>query len=310
MRKLVPMLETINPERIVLLGFGEALCNPHIKEHLKTLRELGTRIVLVSNASFLTEEMSSYLVNLPLDELYVSWDDDIYGADMNIRRGASADLFRNNMETLAGKKTASGSNFPIIGMQIVATRSNYQLIHRSIEYGRSIGINRFIVSNLYPYSETMAGETLYDTKSIKDANLRKLLRREIKKYPLRVASQQMHVDRTCPFMKKGTVFINVEGDIAPCPELAYTHPAFYSGTQRMHNRCILGNINTDTLEGTWNDKAFEELRNYFIYYDFPDCSYCQHPDLCSIRTAQGTDCYGNQTPCGECLWAKDIVLCP
>jgi len=22
------------------------------------------------------------------------------------------------------------------------------------------------------------------------------------------------------------------------------------------------------------------------------------------------DCYGNRTPCGECLWAKGIIVCP
>ncbi len=310
MRKLIPMLETIKPDRIVLLGFGEALCNPHIKENLKSLRKLDTTIVLVSNASYLTGEMSSFLVSLPLNELYVSWDDDIYGTDTAIRRGANADLFRKNIEALAGIKAAAGSTLPVIGLQIVATRGNYQFISGSIEYGRSIGINQFIVSNLYPYSAAMAGEVLYDATSIKSTGLRTLLRREIKKYPLRVASRQMHVNRRCPFMERGTVFITSGGDIAPCPELAYTHPAFYSGTQRIHNRFTLGNINTDTLEGIWNYKVFEELRNNFIYYEFPDCSYCQHPDLCSLRTAQGSDCYHNPTPCGECLWAKEIVICP
>jgi MoaA/NifB/PqqE/SkfB family radical SAM enzyme len=310
MRKLSPMLEAANLERIVLLGFGEALCNPHINELLAKLRKIDTRIVLVSNASFLTEEMSLYLVSLPLDELYVSWDDEIYGDDMNIRRGASAEVFRNNMETLAGKKAVYGSNRPLIGMQIVATRSNYQFINGSIEYGSSIGIEKFIVSNLYPYSKTMAGEILYDDYSLKKIKLHKLLRREIKRHQVKVANQDIYVNRTCPFIEKGTLFITAEGDITTCPELAYTHPAFYSGMQRIHNRYILCNINTDTLEGIWSNKAFEELRNNFLYYDFPDCSFCQHPNLCNLRTERGYDCYDNSTPCGECLWARGIVVCP
>jgi radical SAM protein with 4Fe4S-binding SPASM domain len=310
MRTLAPMLEAVNPERIVLLGFGEALCNPHIKEHLAALRALDSRIILVSNASFLTEGMSSYLVSLPLDELYVSWDDDIYGTDTKIRLGARADIFRKNVETLAGKKAASARNLPVIGMQIVATKSNYKFIAGSIEYGRSIGINRVIVSNLYPYTDSMSGETLYGKDSMKRMSLRRLLRTEMKRFPMRVASQEMHAKRNCPFMEKGTVFITADGEIAPCPELAYTHPAFYSGTQRMHNRFILGSIRDDTLENIWNYRAFKELRDTFIYYDFPDCSNCQHPDLCTIRIEKSIDCFDNQSPCGECLWARNIILCP
>ena len=38
MQKLVPMLKKLQLERIVLLGFGEALCNPDIKSLLKSLR--------------------------------------------------------------------------------------------------------------------------------------------------------------------------------------------------------------------------------------------------------------------------------
>jgi len=303
------MLETLNPERIVLLGFGEALCNPNIKEYLEELKKLGTRLVLVSNASFLTEDMSSYLVRLPLDELYVSWDDDIQSASTTIRRGASSGIFRSNLEALTRIKTASGSALPILGMQIVAARSNYQFISRTLAYGRSIGIDRFIVSNLYPYSETMSGEILYDVL-VKNIKLLKILRRETKFNQIKIANQNMYVNRSCPFMEKGTVFITAEGDISPCPELAYTHPAFYSGIKRMHNRYILGNINTHTLEEIWNSEAYMEMRGNFHYFEYPDCAYCQHPDLCETRTVKGSDCFGNPTPCGECLWARGVVLCP
>ena len=310
MKRLMPMLERANPERIVLLGFGEALCSPHIKEHLAALRGLDTKLVLVSNASFLSEEMSRHLVGLPLDELYVSWDDDIFGEETSIRRGARSDLFRDNIETLAAIRASSKGRLPVIGLQIVATRANYRIIAGTLGYGREIGVDQFIVSNLYPYSEAMTGETLYDAASANNPDLRRLLRREMKKYNLRVASQKMHKNRACPFMERGTVFITAGGEIAPCPELAYTHPAFYSGLQRTHQKFILGNIRTDTLEEAWNGRAFEELRKNFLYYDYPDCAYCYRPDMCYKRTVEGTDCYGNMTPCGECLWAKGIIICP
>ncbi|MBP7734395.1 MAG: SPASM domain-containing protein [Spirochaetes bacterium] len=310
MKKVKLMLEALGPERIVLLGFGEALCNPHIRDHLRSLREIETKIVLVSNASFLTGEMSSFLVELPLDEIYVSWDDDIFGSDAAIRRGASADLFRRNIETLAGKKASAGRRLPTIGLQIVATRTNHGHMAKTIRYGHSIGIEQFIVSNLYPYDESMTGEILYDIRSGHEVDLRKLLRREIRKYTVRVAHQKGRRNRSCPFIEKGTIFITADGEIAPCPELAYTHPAYYSGLPRIHTRFILGSVSTGSLDDIWEGEAFTDLRNNFQYYDFPDCAYCYRPDMCYKRTVEGSDCYGNRTPCSECLWAKGIVICP
>ncbi|HPV40140.1 MAG TPA: hypothetical protein PKX40_03105 [Spirochaetota bacterium] len=107
MRGLFLMLETMRPERTVLLGIGEALCSPRVRPLIAALRRLETMIVLVTNTAFLTPVMSSFLLGLPLDEIYVSWDDDIGGSGAVIRPGMRASDFRSNVEALAGMKTAS-----------------------------------------------------------------------------------------------------------------------------------------------------------------------------------------------------------
>lgn len=310
MRRLLPMLGELELDRIVLLGFGEALCNPRIKKLLASLRELDTRIVLVTNAAFLSESMSAYLVALPLDEIWVSWDDDIEGGTTMIRQGMQAGLFRRNIEALLGKKSAARGGRPLIGMQIIATRINYQFIPGALAYGHSIGIEKFIVSNLFPYTDQMKHETLYEVGLRPRINLSKYLRHVKKKFDMVIANQMTDKLRRCPFIEKGSVFITANGEVSPCPELAYTHPAFYFGRSRMHNRFITGSIKKQTLESIWSEKKFSEMRNNFLYYDYPDCSYCFRPDMCYHRTVDAIDCFWNPTPCGECLWAKDIILCP
>jgi Fe-coproporphyrin III synthase len=310
MRRLLPMLEDLRLDRIVLLGFGEALCNPHVRELLAALRKLDAKIVLVTNSAFLTDTMSAFLVSLPLDEIYLSWDDDINGGDSTIRPGITAGDFRRNIEALVKFRAASGGRLPVIGMEMVAVKSNYRHMAGTIAYGHSIGIETFIVTNLFPYQESMDREILYDKSSKPDVNLAKLLRNEIKRHGVRTANQKASINRACPFIEKGTLFITARGDIAPCPELAHTHPAWYFGYHRMHNSFILGNIKTDTLYGAWEKNIFTETRKNFLYYDYPDCSYCYRPDMCYKRTVEGSDCFGNETPCGECLWAKGIVICP
>jgi len=310
MRKILPMLKNLKLDRIVLLGFGEALCNPHAKSLLSSLRSLDTKIYLVTNAAFLSDSMSAFLVGLPIDEIFVSWDDDIESGNNVIRQGMKTDVFRRNIEALIKIKTASAGRRPRIGMQMVATKSNYRFIPQNIDYGHSIGIDTFIISNLFPYSKTMENEILYMVGSKPVINLKKYLQQQTKKYNIRIANQSVDVTRKCPFIERGTLFITANGEVSPCPELAYTHPAYYFGSERMHNRFIVGNINTETIKNIWGSKQFMEFRKNFIGYDYSDCSFCYQPEKCGMRTVDAIDCYCNTTPCGECLWAKDIVICP
>lgn len=310
MKRLFPMLKKLDLERIVLLGFGEALCNPDIKRLLKKLRSLPTSIVLVTNAAFLSDTMTSYLVDLPIDEIVVSWDDDINSSVTTNRKGINTDLFRNNCEQLLKLKNSSHKDRPRIGLEIVATKSNYSFIPQAIAYGTSIGIDQFIISNLFPYSEEMNNEILYAIGSKPPVNLRKYLSKEIKHNNLTLANQSVDIPRRCPFIDKGTMFITAAGEVSPCPELAYTHQAFYFGSDRMHNRFIVGNITRQSIQSIWDSRLFAEFRNAFIYYDYSDCSFCHQPDRCGMRKDESVDCFYNSTPCGECLWAKDIIICP
>lgn len=304
------MLKKISLDRIVLLGFGEALCNPDIKVLLKSLRTVKTRIVLVTNAAFLSEEMSRFLVTLPLDDIYVSWDDDIEGAVTINRQGIQSGVFRRNIELLSEFKQSSCDDRPHIGMELVATKSNYQLIPQAIEYGHSVGIDRFIVSNIFPYSKEMENEILYRVGSEPVLNLKRHLKREITKYDIVIANQSVDITRRCPFIENGTIFITAEGEVSPCPELAYTHPAYYFGSDRMHNRFIVGNMTNQSIQSIWDNRQFSEFRKNFVTYDYSDCSFCYQPEKCGMRTLESIDCFCNTTPCGECLWAKDIIICP
>lgn len=312
LRSLLPQIQDLRPARLVLFGFGEALLHPRIGTIFSLLRAIETKIILVTNAGLLSRETARLLVKLPIDEVYVSWDDDIESGDILIRVGIDSRMFKSNIGALAEERSAAGSNKPILGMEIVATKHNYRSIPSIIASGRSLGIEQFIVTNLYPYSAETADDILYERDRHPAVSLTELLRREIKlgKGSIRIASQTARRNRRCPFIERGTLFITAQGDVAPCPELAYTHSAFYFGSRRTHHRQIYGNCATQPLIEIWNQKKFADFRENFKYYFYPDCSYCYRPDICYSRTVEAVDCYGNETPCGECLWAKDIVICP
>ncbi len=311
LKRLLPMLEELESlERIVLLGFGEALCHPKIREMLTLLRRVNTRLLLVTNATFLTDAMNDLLVSLPLDDLFISWDDDIDGGGDRIRQGARAEIFRRNAENLMNRIAARGSGKPSVGLEIVATRRNSRHIEKTVRYGYSLGIRRFIITNLFPYTREMEEDILYTMGEGKAVKIKDIIRSPGKDADLSLANWDGSGPRLCPFMERGTLFVKSSGEAAPCPELAYDHRAIYFGVERLHRAYSPGHTGRMSLREIWEVPEFVRLRQDFYYYEFPDCSSCHNPGRCYHRTEENGDCYNHTTPCGECLWAKNIVLCP
>lgn len=305
------MLEDLDSlERIVLFGFGEALCNPEFMSLANSIRTLNKKIVLISNAFFLTEEIAETLIDLPVHELFVSWDDNLNGNRPVIRSGADPDLFKKNIEYLIKLKAGRESVFPDTGIEIVAQKNNLKHVQNIVKYGKSIGIDKYIISNLFPYSEKIAENILFTLSETSRNKFTRLISKIKTEENIRIASDTADRNRKCPFIEKGTVFINAHGFVSPCPELAYSHDAYYFMSKRHHTKRHFGNISKLSIAEIWEKQEFKNLRHNFLYYFFPDCATCYHSEICYHRTVRHEDCFSNVTPCGECLWARDIIICP
>lgn len=309
-RALRSLRDIKNLERVVLLGYGEALCHPRIVEMLSALRGLGVRLVLVTNGRLLSREIIALLVSLKIEELYISWDDDFQDEPEKIRHWRFGDEFLDIIGSITDEKRRRGSVLPVIGVELVARRGNVFRLRNIIRTIAAAGAERFIVSNLFPYSQSLCEEILYSNESRKSIKLIRILRPFLRSYECTVANQEPGAPRCCPFIEKGTVFITASGDIAPCPELSHSHRAYYFGSGRLHARFTAGSLRRKMLREIWENADFIRLRRSFHYFEFPDCSNCYMPDECYHRGVEHSDCYANHTPCGECLWAKGIVICP
>lgn len=308
---LPELMQMTTLKRIVLLGFGEALCNPQVRDILALLRKLPATILLVTNATLLSRDMVDFLISLPLDELFVSWDDDMNQSISTIRKGSDATVFKKNMEYLLAIQQSTRKTRPIPGLEIVASKNNYQHIRNIINSAGDMGIRKFIVSNIQPYTEAMKEQIIYANKKEKpEINLRKILHAERRRFDITIASQSTDQHRSCSFIERGTVFISSNGDVSPCLEQAYCHSVYYHGGHRVYGPFRYGNIRDESLNDIWNKSEFAEFRKKFRGYDFPNCSNCFEPEKCFHRVEYSRDCMDNANPCGECLWAKGIIVCP
>ncbi len=294
-------------ERIVLLGFGEALCNPDFLPILSSLRGLGKRLVLVTNGLLLDAHIAEFLAGLPLDELWVSWDDSVDGGTPIARLGADHSLINRNIRALSGIKCAMESLNPILGIEVVLTRHNRGFLKDILRHGREIGAEKFIVTHLFPYTEELMNLTAYGEKPWRLSGIRN---NGSGNGNFIMPEGNYNEKRKCPFIEKGTIVVTVDGDVAPCPELAYPHTAYYFGSGRGYGRTVFGSINLEEPLEIWNKREFAAFRGRFQSYSFSECRICPAREECYGRTVAGVDCHGNYTPCGECLWALGMVLCP
>ncbi len=309
-RVLHSIRETASIRRVVLIGYGEAACHPRFPEYLQRLGDTGARITLVTNGHLVSPDHAEIMASIPLEETVFSWDDAAGLSSAELRTGANQASLERGIRAIREAKEARRTRLPVIGLETVARRSNAGHIRGILSATRKMGVEKWYISNLFPYDSSQGGEILYAVRGKPSRDLRALLKKELGEMDITLAGQKADVPRRCPFMEKGSVFITATGDIAPCMELAYTHGAVYFGNPRTHHRHHFGSIGKVGLASIWESAEFTRFRETFLYWDFPDCSSCYDPGRCYNRTDLAEDCYGNPTPCGECLWAKGVVICP
>lgn len=308
--KIVASLKAVDTlKRIVLMGYGEALCHPRILAHLEDLSTIGADIVLVTNGHLLTPAIADAAAALPLAEIVLSWDD-VPGEEPAHRPDGEAAVLERAIAMIRESKERANSPAPVISIETVLRKSTIGRAESIIAFAKQAGAGRWYLSNLFPYDRTCAGDIAYVKEGPPPRDLKKALRKTWRGIEVILPSLTADTDRRCPFMERGSLFISVTGDVSPCMELAYTHDAVYFGIPRKHYSCIFGTMRDASLREIWEDQAFLRFRESFLYWDFPDCTSCYDPARCHNRMDLREDCYGNPVPCGECLWAKGIVVCP
>lgn len=299
------LAQTPTLERIVLLGYGEALCNPHIHTILKQLGDTGIPLCLVTNGQLMSPELVDLLIGLPVQEVFLSWDD--YDAADQIRLGADTDKI---LTAIANLRRLRRGDYPRIGIEIVALRHNQDVLQKIVAASAAAGGEKIIVTNVFPYVEAMRSQILFTDMKRPDFNLLSNLDTRDRPLDLIIAKHTIDETRVCPFLEKGTLFVTAKGDIAPCLELAHTHTAWYFNGFRTHYQVYFGNIMQSSLNDVWDSGDFKSFRKFCTSYDFPNCLVCPGIDFCRFRTTQHGDCFHSGLPCGECLWARGVICCP
>lgn len=320
----VPSLRTM-----AFWGFGEPLLHPDIVEMVALAKELGAETELITNGLLLDKEMAERLVMAGLDTLVVSVDGTSPESYADIRSSADFRLVQEKVEGLHAVRRANSRDNPEIGLEFVVTRRNVSELPNLHRLAYSMEASFVVVTNVLPYTEEFKEEILYRlatgsyslarSKWSPEIVLPRIdARREYLEPLLGLLRYGGVIDPLprrsdgaegyCRFVGEGAVAVAWDGEVSPCVALMHSYTCYVLGREKAIRRYTLGNVGREEITRIWDRDEYVQFRARVQQFDFSPCAHCGG---CQLAESNEEDCFGNQFPvCGDCLWARGVILCP
>jgi MoaA/NifB/PqqE/SkfB family radical SAM enzyme len=321
------------PPTIFFGGFGEPLYHPQIVEMVTRAKALGSRVELITNATLLTAELSRELVKAGLDILWVSLDGATPESYTDIRLGAALPQVLENLQHFREASYAESDCSECcgflpknqLGIVYVAMKRNIADLPAVIKLGQRLSAEKFLVTNVLPYTQEMIDETLYYHTFMNNGYMQLKLPgidldettcgpiyQAIRSVRGSWAGLNSDITRNqCPFIASGAGAISWDGGLSPCLPLLHSHTSYLGYLQtkkRFSRKWSIGNVMERGLVDLWNIPEFTAFRERVQAFDFSPCTTC---GSCDFFEKNEEDCFGNSFPtCGGCLWAQGVIRCP
>ncbi|MBP1762906.1 MAG: putative oxidoreductase [Firmicutes bacterium] len=329
-RHILDGLKTFSPVPEVFFGgFGEPLFHPRIVEMVSEAKKIGATVKLITNGILLTPVMAQNLLDTGIDLIWISIDGATPESYADIRLGASLpqvieNVTRFNEIILSTSSIACCAFIPKyktkLGITFVAMKRNIADLPAVLKLGRRLNVERFLVTNILPYTEEMQDEILYANLTDSyghpsltlpriDPNFLSLdaLYREVDTVNWLDSLPQDNLNH-CPFIDNDCGAISWDGGFSPCLALLHTNGTYVRDIKHVSKRWTIGRIQDQSLPKLWFAPEHLAFRDRVKKFDFAPCTNCGSCDLFEYNEE---DCYGNAFPvCGGCLWAQGIVRCP
>ncbi len=309
-------------------GFGEPLLIPDLAGKVAQVKALAGKVELITNGMLLSEHLSHELIQAGLDTLWVSVDGATPEHFADVRLGAALPTVLDNITRFSNLRNPNNPH-PEIGISFVAMRRNIADLPQLIRMSTRLGASRYMVTNVFPYTEEMCKEMLY-TRTVDGVDSTPspwAPRIDLPRIDLNPESQDAIVHSMryrnnvslngvtlgqdqgrCPFIERGSVAIRWDGAVSPCLPLMHQYITYLNGQHRTVRPHVIGNLGDRDLSSIWETPDYVAFRKRVSEFDFSPCTWCGG---CSWSQANEEDCFANTFPtCGGCLWAQGVIQCP
>jgi MoaA/NifB/PqqE/SkfB family radical SAM enzyme len=327
-RLLASLKELPSRPDVFIGGFGEPLLIPDIAGRVAQLKSVAGKVELITNGILLTEQLARNLIEVGLDTIWFSLDGATPEHYDDLRLGAALPLVLENIKRLVLIRHEV-TRRPEIGISFVAMRRNIADLPALIHMSARLGASRYMVTNVFPYTEEMCKEMLYTRSAdgVDSIPSPFIPRIDLPRMDLNPESQDAIVHSMryrnnvslngvtlgqdqghCPFVERGSVAIRWDGAVSPCLPLMHHYITYLHNQRRSVRSQVIGNLNEMNLNLIWDNPDYLAFRKRVAEFDFSPCTWCGG---CEMSEKNEEDCFGNTFPtCGGCLWSQGVIQCP
>ncbi len=329
-RKLLSDLKdfkTLNT--IAFWGYGEPLAHPEIVNMVAESHEIGLKTEVITNGHLIDKDTAKGFIQAGLDTLVVSVDGTNQASYEDVRIGGDLSRVEENIRGLNLLRAKMSGKKLDLGLEFVIMKSNIHQLPDLAHKAHSMKADFIMLTNLLPCTEDMKDEILYWISATINENeerpkwsqelmlprmdfrteyltpLMEFLKRLDRPMP---EIRDIPQEYCCPFVQRGSAAITWSGDVSPCIALMHSYRCYILGREKFIKRYSVGNIAQEKIGDIWNKNNYQNFRDRVLTFDFSPCVQCSG---CSYSETNEEDCFGNAHPvCGDCLWARSVLLCP
>ncbi len=254
--------------RVDLTGIGEALMNREFFQGLELLKSRGIYVTLNDNFTMMTEKNARRIIDLEVDQIFLSLDGATKETFETIRVGADFEKVIGNTRRLIEMKRELGKKKPEVKINAVVATSNYREMPGIVEIAHDLGVGMVSFVNVIIFEETSALDTSYVGNPL-DIKIRETMARA-KELGILVKIElfdKLPVGQ-CDFPWKRN-FVTYDGYLHPC---CYTTQ---TGDRAAQNQRSFGNLVERPFREMWKDDLYSSFRRKMAEGILPhQCGRC------------------------------------
>jgi pyrroloquinoline quinone biosynthesis protein E len=265
-RKMVEHLPGL--KRVDLTGIGEALMNRGFFDTLRFLKSRGMYVTLNDNFTLMTEEAARRIVELGVDQIFLSLDGATKETYERIRVGANFEKVVGNARRLIQIKRQMRKKRPEVKVNMVVCASNYRELPEIVELAHDIGIGMVQFVNVITFDSTANLDTADVQRELRVKFHEALERARQLGILVKIELFDKLPVQQCDFPWKRN-FVTYDGYVHPC---CYTTQ---TGDRAAQNQRSFGNLVDRSFEAIWNGHVYSGFRRKMQDGILPAaCAHC------------------------------------
>jgi MoaA/NifB/PqqE/SkfB family radical SAM enzyme len=267
--KLQIMLDNLpRLRRVDLTGIGEALMNRGFFKALKLLKSRGLYVTLNDNFTMMTEEAARRIVDLGVDQIFLSLDGATKQTYEKIRVGANFEKVIGNARRLVAMKRQMGKKRPEVKVNAVVSADNYRELPQIVDLTHELGIGMVQFVNVMVFENTAALDTSTLQNEVQAKFHEALTRARRRGVLVKVELFKKRSVKSCDFPWKRN-FVSYDGYVHPC---CYTTQ---TGDRKAQNRRSFGNLIARDFKEIWKGGVYSVFRDKMQAGILPEpCAHC------------------------------------